>query len=136
TGYTELNYGLWPIHDKSAYYGPFTASKSAPTVLEVATTYDPATPYRGAKRLATQLGHARFLTIVGDGHTAFGGNSACIDDYVVAYVQTLVLPPKGTSCKQEVPFVPPPAAAVSAVGAMSAASPAALQRLLRLHSLR
>ena len=136
TGYTEVNYGLWPIHDKSAYYGPFTASKSAPTVLEVATTYDPATPYRGAKRLATQLGNVRFLTMVGDGHTAFGGNSACIDDYVVAYVETLALPPKGASCNQEVPFVPPPAAAVSATSASSAASPAALQRLLRLHSLR
>ncbi len=72
TGYTELNYGLWPIHAKDAYHGPFTASKSAPTMLEVATTYDPATPYRGAKRLATQLGNVRFLTMVGDGHTAFG----------------------------------------------------------------
>ena len=44
TGYVELNYGLWPIHAKDAFSGPFTASKSAPTVLEVATTYDPATP--------------------------------------------------------------------------------------------
>jgi len=39
-----------------AFRGPFTASKSAPKVLEIATTYDPATPFRGAKRLATQLG--------------------------------------------------------------------------------
>ena len=73
SGYVELHYGLWPIHDKDAYDGPFTASKSAPTVLEVATTYDPATPLRGAKRLATQLGNVRFLTMVGDGHTAFRG---------------------------------------------------------------
>ena len=51
--------------------GPFTASKSAPTILEIATTYDPATPFRGAKRLATQLGNVRFLTMVGDGHTAY-----------------------------------------------------------------
>ena len=74
--------------------------------------------------------------MVGDGHTAFGGNSGCIDDYVVAYVQTLALPPKGASCNQEVPFVTPPAAAVSAMSAQSAASPAALQHQLRLHSLR
>jgi pimeloyl-ACP methyl ester carboxylesterase len=131
TGYVELNYGLWPIHDKGAYDGPFTASKSAPTVLEVATTYDPATPYRGAKRLATQLGNVRFLTMVGDGHTAFGGNSQCIDDYVVGYVQTLGLPPKGASCKQTVPFEPPPVAA-SATGKLTAN--AAMQQLIRLHA--
>jgi pimeloyl-ACP methyl ester carboxylesterase len=136
SGYVEVNYGLWPIHDEGAYYGPFTASKSAPTVLEVATTYDPATPYRGAKRLATQLGNVRFLTMVGDGHTAFGGNSVCIDDYVVAYVQTLALPPKGASCNQEVPFVPAPAAAsVPAASALSV-SPAALRRLIRLRVVR
>jgi pimeloyl-ACP methyl ester carboxylesterase len=130
SGYVEVNYALWPIHDKGAYGGPFTASDSAPTVLEVATTYDPATPFRGAKRLATQLGNVRFLTMVGDGHTAFGGNSPCIDDYVVSYVQTLGLPPKGASCKQEVPFVPPPAAA--ATGKVSANT--AMQNLIRLHT--
>jgi len=114
SGYVELNYALFPIHDKSAYGGPFTASTSAPTVLEVATTYDPATPFRGAKRLAAQLGNVRFLTMVGDGHTAFGGNSACIDAYVVTYVQTLGLPPKGASCTQEVPFEPAPEPAATA----------------------
>ncbi len=61
---------------RTSFRGPFKASKSAPTVLEVATTYDPATPYRGAKRLAAQLGNVRFLTMVGDGHTAYGGNSS------------------------------------------------------------
>ena len=55
--------------------GPVHALEASPTVLEVATTYDPATPFRGAKRLATQLGNVRFLTMVGDGHTAFTGGS-------------------------------------------------------------
>ena len=137
SGYVEINYGLWPIHDKDAYNGPFTASKSAPTVLEVATTYDPATPYRGAKRLVPQLGNVRFLTMVGDGHTAFGGNSACIDGYVVAYVQTLALSPKGAVCKQEVPFVPPPAPATAAKLAMVTASGGtAAERLMRLQVRR
>jgi pimeloyl-ACP methyl ester carboxylesterase len=67
TGYVELNYGLWPIHAKDVFRGPFRASRSAPPILEIATTYDPATPYRGARRLATQLGNVRFLTMVGDG---------------------------------------------------------------------
>jgi pimeloyl-ACP methyl ester carboxylesterase len=133
SGYVEVNYGLWPIHDKDAYYGPFTASESAPTVLEVATTYDPATPFRGAKRLVPQLGNVRFLTMVGDGHTAFGGNSACIDAYVVAYVQTLALSPKGAVCKQEVPFVPPPAPAAASKLAMVTSGGTVAERLIRLH---
>ena len=117
SGYVEIPYALWPIHDKDAYAGPFTASKSAPTVLEVATTYDPATPFRGAKRLATQLGNVRFLTMVGDGHTAYqNGSPTCIDSAILAYVGTLALPAKGTVCTQVLPFVqPPPAAATSAL---------------------
>ena len=131
TGYTELNYGLWPIHAKDVFRGPFTASKSAPTVLEVATTYDPATPYRGAKRLAAQLGNVRFLTMVGDGHTAYGGNSQCIDDAVVAQIETLTLPAAGTICHQAVPFIAPPAPApLSAVSSTTAG--VAAQRLERV----
>jgi pimeloyl-ACP methyl ester carboxylesterase len=134
TGYTELDYGLWPIHAKDAFRGPFTASKSSPTVLEVATTYDPATPYRGAKRLARQLGNVRFLTMVGDGHTAFGGNSQCIDDAVVAQIETLTLPATGTICQQTVPFAPPPGAALSATS--TTATGAVGQRLERVRALR
>jgi pimeloyl-ACP methyl ester carboxylesterase len=104
TGYTELNYGLYNPHSNDVYRGPFRASNSSPTVLEVATTYDPATPYRGALRTAAQLGNDRLLTMRGDGHTAYGGNSACIDDFVNAYIETLALPPAGTVCNQEVPF--------------------------------
>ena len=56
TGYVELNYGLWPERDKDAYGGPFKVPDSQPTPLVVATTYDPATPYRGAKRLVPRPG--------------------------------------------------------------------------------
>ena len=103
-GYVELNYGLYDARPNDVYRGPFHASNSSPTVLEVATTYDPATPYRGALRTAAQLGNDRLLTMRGDGHTAYGGNSQCIDDYVNAYVETLALPPVGTVCDQQVPF--------------------------------
>jgi TAP-like protein len=49
--------------------------------------YDPATPYRGAKSLVRDLGTARLLTMRGDGHTAYPGNSpTCIDPAVEAYV--------------------------------------------------
>jgi pimeloyl-ACP methyl ester carboxylesterase len=138
SGYVEINYALWPIHDQDAFYGPFTASKSAPTVLEVATTYDPATPYRGARRLATQLGNVRFLTMVGDGHTAYlNGSPTCIDSAIVAYIGTLDLPDKGTVCTQNLPFVQPPAAsATSAMPAATGSNFAALRQYIRLHAFR
>jgi pimeloyl-ACP methyl ester carboxylesterase len=133
TGYPEINYAIWPIHAKDAFYGPFKASKSAPTILEIATTYDPATPFRGAKRLATQLGNVRFLTMVGDGHTAYlNGSPTCIDPAVVAQIETLTLPAAGTICQQDVPFVPPPATATTSVlGAHSSA--AQLMVRFRMH---
>jgi hypothetical protein len=76
----------------------------APTPLLVAATYDPATPYAGAQRLAAELGNARLLTMQGDGHGAFPGNSPCVDGAVVAYLEDVVLPPEGTVCQQDVPF--------------------------------
>jgi pimeloyl-ACP methyl ester carboxylesterase len=106
-GYVELNYGLWPIHDDDAYDGPFRIPSSSVTPLVVATTYDPATPYRGAKSLVRDLGNARLLTMRGDGHTAYSGNSPCIDAAVEAYMNDGTLPAKGTSCKQDVPFEAP-----------------------------
>jgi pimeloyl-ACP methyl ester carboxylesterase len=110
TGYVELNYGLWPIHDRDAYDGPFRTSRSAPTALVVGTRYDPATPYRGALRLVRQLGDARLLTMRGDGHTAYGnGSPDCIDPAIEDYINTLALPAPGTKCQQEVPFAQPDA---------------------------
>jgi pimeloyl-ACP methyl ester carboxylesterase len=137
TGYVELNYALWPIHAHDVFRGPFRASDDSPKVLVVATTYDPATPYRGAKRLVTQLGNAELLTMVGDGHTAFGGNSACIDSAVIAQIETLTLPPVGTVCQQEVPFVPPPAPATPATATPAGAARAlARLHLVQVHAFR
>jgi hypothetical protein len=103
-GYPELDYGLLALHPSGAYHGPFRASRKAPTVLEVATTFDPATPYAGALRLARELGNVRLLTMQGDGHTAFPANSRCIDRAVRLYVERLALPARGTVCAQDVPF--------------------------------
>jgi pimeloyl-ACP methyl ester carboxylesterase len=103
-GYVELNYGLWNDRDKDAFAGPFRVPRSSPTPLVVATTYDPATPYRGALRLVRDLGNARLITMRGDGHTAYGGESACIDSAVETYLNTKALPPDGTVCTQDTPF--------------------------------
>ena len=89
--------------------------------ITFATTYDPATPYRGALKLVRELGNARLLTMRGDGHTAYGGNSPCIDAAVNAYLLDGTLPAPGTSCRQEVPFGQEPAAATSRTGQRGAA---------------
>jgi pimeloyl-ACP methyl ester carboxylesterase len=103
-GYVELNYALYPVHDRDRFTGPFRIRAGAPTPLVVGTTYDPATPYRGSQQLVRDLGNARLLTMRGDGHTAYGGNSRCIDAAVEGYLVRLALPAAGTRCTQEVPF--------------------------------
>ena len=108
-GYVELNYGLYPVKAKDAFYGPFKVPNNSPTPLVVATTYDPATPYHGALRLVNDLGNARLLTMVGDGHTAYGNGSDCIDSDIENYLNTLALPAPGTKCVQNLPFAQPTA---------------------------
>jgi pimeloyl-ACP methyl ester carboxylesterase len=131
-GYVELYYGLWPIHDRDAYDGPFKIPNSSPTPLVVATTYDPATPYRGAKNLVRDLGNARLLTMRGDGHTAYGGNSPCIDSAVDTFMFTGALPAAGTTCKQDVPFEAPQ---VLTAQALKVPQIAPLQRQLHMKPL-
>ncbi len=111
-GYVELNYGLFPIKGRGVYAGPFKIPGSAPTPLVVATTYDPATPFRGAKNLVRDLGNARLLTMRGDGHTAYGnGSPDCIDSSINTYLLDGKLPAKGTTCVQDLPFEQPQATA-------------------------
>ncbi|MEA2234342.1 MAG: hypothetical protein QOD83_4158 [Solirubrobacteraceae bacterium] len=103
-GYLELNYGIFPVRGDSVFSGPFRVPRSSPAPLVVATTHDPATPYRGAQNLVRELANARLLTMDGDGHTAYGANSACIDRTVESYVADGTLPPSGTVCQQDVGF--------------------------------
>jgi hypothetical protein len=84
---------------------------------DTSSSYDPATPYRGAKNLVRDLGNARLLTMRGDGHTAYStGNSACVSAAVDAYVNGGVLPAPGTQCTQDVGFPAPTAAAARSLG--------------------
>ncbi len=110
-GYSELNWGLYPIRARDAYDGPFRTGRRDPTTLVVATRYDPATTYKQGKRMARQLGNARLLTMTGDGHTAYDGdpsdgyNSQCADLAIEAYLIAGTLPAAGTKCEQDaVPF--------------------------------
>jgi pimeloyl-ACP methyl ester carboxylesterase len=106
-GYTELAWGLWPVNPRGVFRGPFRAAGHGPAALVIGTTYDPATPYRGSVALTRDLGNARLLTLTGDGHTAYGGNSPCIDAAVDAYLEDAIVPAEGTTCVQDVPFEAP-----------------------------
>jgi pimeloyl-ACP methyl ester carboxylesterase len=76
---------------------PISSTTTAP-ILVVGTTFDPATPYAWAQSLSRQLPSSTLLTFRGDGHTAYGGNSRCIDDAVDTYLLTGVVPAPGTVC--------------------------------------
>jgi len=127
TGYPDINFSLWPVHDADAFGGPWTVPAGSPAPLVISTTYDPATPYAWGRQLAAELGNARLLTMDGDGHTAYGGNSACIDRATEAYLVGGTVPPRGTVCAQQVPFAAPaPAPAGSAASALATAGPLGL----------
>jgi pimeloyl-ACP methyl ester carboxylesterase len=113
-GYAEIPFALWPAKDEDAYGGSFAVDPSSPTPLVIGTTFDPATPYSLAVSTVRELGNARLLTMDGDGHTAYGRNSACIDSATETYLIGGALPAEGTVCQQEVPFVAPGAVASEA----------------------
>ncbi len=77
---------------------PAKSTTTAP-ILVVGTTYDPATPYVWAQALSQQLTTSTLLTYRGDGHTAYGSGSRCVDDAVTGYLLTGTPPPAGTVCR-------------------------------------
>ncbi len=60
---------------------PASTTTTAP-ILIIGTTFDPATPMAWARSLNQQLPTSSLLTFVGDGHTAYLGGNACVDDVV------------------------------------------------------
>ena len=77
---------------------PAITAAGAPPVLVVGTTRDPATPYRWAQALAAGVASGVLLGWDGDGHTAYGEGSACVDTIVNAYLISLKVPRSGTVC--------------------------------------
>jgi pimeloyl-ACP methyl ester carboxylesterase len=88
SGYYDLPYAVYPLPQRSTFRGPFTHSPSAPPMLVIAGTHDPATPYVWGERYVAQMGNARLLT----------------------YLNDLVLPAAGTVCVQRYDAFPPAAA--------------------------
>lgn len=94
--WSSLNCAHWPI--KATGKPHRIEAKGAAPIVVVGTVRDPATPYRWAKALASQLSSGRLLTYEGDGHTAYGRGSRCIDSTINAYLLKGTPPTEGKRC--------------------------------------
>jgi pimeloyl-ACP methyl ester carboxylesterase len=94
--WAALNCAYWPVRPTGEHHR--IEAKGADPILVVGTTRDPATPYTWAQSLSHQLSSARLLTYAGDGHTAYGRGSTCIDSAVNAYLLEGTPPTNGKRC--------------------------------------
>ncbi|MFE4698077.1 alpha/beta hydrolase [Streptomyces sp. NPDC056738] len=94
--WASLNCAYWPVKNTGEPHR--IEAKGAAPILVVGTTRDPATPYPWAQSLASQLSSGKLLTYVGDGHTAYGRGSTCIDSAVNRYLLQGTPPEKGKRC--------------------------------------
>lgn len=94
--WASLNCAYWPVKPTGEPHR-IEARGAAPIVV-VGTTRDPATPYRWARSLSHQLTSGRLLTYEGDGHTAYGRGSDCIDSAIDTFLLRGTPPAKGKRC--------------------------------------
>jgi pimeloyl-ACP methyl ester carboxylesterase len=91
----NLTCAYWPV---KSYPLPAIRAAGAPPILVVGTLRDPATPYRWAQALSSDLSSGVLLGWNGDGHTAYGEGSSCVDTIVNDYFVSLKLPRSGMVC--------------------------------------
>ncbi|MFB7517425.1 alpha/beta hydrolase [Streptomyces sp. NPDC056144] len=94
--WAALNCTYWPTSPTGRPHR-ITADGAAP-ILVVGTIRDPATPYKWARSLAAQLSSGTLLTYEGDGHTAYGRGSDCIDTAINTYLLEGTPPQDGKRC--------------------------------------
>jgi len=94
--WASLGCAYWPVRATGRPHR--IQAKGAAPIVVVGTTRDPATPYPWARSLASQLSSARLLTYDGDGHTAYGRGSKCVDSAIDAYLLRGTSPAKGKHC--------------------------------------
>lgn len=91
-----LNCAYWPAEPTGTPHR--IEAKGAPPILVVGTIRDPATPYKWAQSLAEQLSSGVLLTYDGDGHTAYGRGSDCVDTAINTYLLEGTPPKNGKKC--------------------------------------
>ncbi|MFF7180188.1 alpha/beta fold hydrolase [Streptomyces sp. NPDC008121] len=94
--WAALNCTYWPTPATGRPHRITAAG--APPIVVVGTTRDPATPYKWARSLADQLASGTLLTYDGDGHTAYGRGSDCIDSAINTYLLEGTAPEDGKRC--------------------------------------
>ncbi|MGI5493346.1 alpha/beta hydrolase [Microtetraspora malaysiensis] len=92
----SLPCAYWPVAPKGT--DKKLTAAGAPPIVVVGTSRDPATPYEWAEGLASQLSSGVLLGYDGDGHTAYGTGSTCVDKAVDDYLISLKPPKQGTMC--------------------------------------
>ena len=96
-----LNGGLacynWPF-DVKPLPKDYSA-KTAPKMMIVGTTNDPATPYSQAEHFAHKvLANGWLLTYKGEGHTAYGSSNSCVANTVDDFLINGNIPTKEKTC--------------------------------------
>ncbi|MFF3750498.1 alpha/beta hydrolase [Streptomyces sp. NPDC002018] len=94
--WASLNCAYWPTKATGAPHR--IEAKGAAPIVVVGTTRDPATPYKWAQSLSAQLSSGTLLTYEGDGHTAYGRGSDCIDTAINTYLLEGTPPPNAKKC--------------------------------------
>ena len=69
-----------------------------PPILIIGVTRDPATPYRWAESLHSDIAGSTLLTYEGDGHTGHNRGNSCIDSKVDTYLLTGTAPVGKNHC--------------------------------------
>jgi pimeloyl-ACP methyl ester carboxylesterase len=94
----SLACAYWPVQADSLPSVSSIRAAGAPPILVVGDLRDPATPYRWAAALASDLSSGVLLGWRGEGHTSYFEGSSCIDGYVNNYLLSGTVPPTGTIC--------------------------------------
>lgn len=95
-GYGEVGCATLPFQSE-ATRAPISAPGTPPIVV-IGTTRDPATPHEWAEAMADQLESGILISYDGDGHTAYGGTSACVNEAVESFLLDGVEPPNPLEC--------------------------------------
>jgi pimeloyl-ACP methyl ester carboxylesterase len=74
------------------------AAAGAEPIIVIGTTRDPATPYEWSVALAEQLDSGVLVSWDGDGHTAYGNGSTCVDKVVDRYFTSGKAPSAEVRC--------------------------------------
>jgi pimeloyl-ACP methyl ester carboxylesterase len=89
---------FWPYPGHVEPHAP-VLSTALPPLLFISQRYDPVTPYRNAREMASSF-KSPLITREGDGHTlALTGVDSCVDDAVVDYLLSPKKPRRDKSCR-------------------------------------